>query len=272
MLDAGGLVGDPTTWVVSSLNYITANYQTSSAYMRKGGRPVDPFFGVQSLAVNWATVKSSVGGNPVYVFENASGFTLSDSDGAFSWVGSFDNPDDWGQSYLDGFYSAALSHPAEHTFASTKKGFNDSMASWGTNRVVNQNCGSTWLNTFKEINNFYSPTNPLESLQLVTWNDYEEGTEIETGIDNCLSISQPEVDGSTVSWSIVASSSLASVDTIDHFVVYATTDGSDLTLVADDIPNTATSANLSNAPEGAKYYVKAVGINSVVNHMSPQSN
>jgi hypothetical protein len=272
MLDAGGVTGDPTTSVVAALNYIRTTYQTSPAYMFKGGRPVDPFFGVETLAVNWATVQASVAGNPIYVFENSSGFTLSPSDGAFAWVGAFDNPDDWGQSYLDSFYSAALSHPTEHTFASTKKGFNDTMAAWSMDRIINQNCGSTWLNTFKQINNYYSQTNQLESLQLVTWNDYEEGTEIETGIDNCLSVSQPSINGSTVSWSVVPSSSLASVDTIDHFAVYASTDGSNLTLVANNIPNTATSASLSSTPNGAKYYVKAIGINSVVNHMSPESD
>ncbi len=274
MLDAGGVSGDPTTSVVSALNYIYTNYQTSSAYMRKGGRPVDPFFGVETLAVNWATVQASVPGNPIYVFENNSGFTQASSDGAFSWVGSFGNPNDWGQSYLDSFYSAALSHSTEHTFASTKKGFNDTMAAWTMNRIINQNCGSTWLNTFKEIGNYYSQTNQLESLQLVTWNDYEEGTEIETGIDNCMSVSQPTVNGSTLSWSMVMSSSLASINTIDHFSVYATTDGSDLMLVADNIANTATSASLpqSGVPSGAKFYVKAVGVNSIVNHLSPMSN
>jgi hypothetical protein len=274
MVDAGGVSGDPTTSVISELNYIEANYATSSAYMRKDGRPVIPFFGVESLAVNWATVQSSVSGNPIYVFENTSGFTQSSSDGAFSWVGAFGNPNDWGQSYLDGFYSAALSHSTEHTFASTKKGFNDTMAAWTMNRIINQNCGSTWVNTFKEIGNYYSQTNQLESLQLVTWNDYEEGTEIETGIDNCMSVSQPQAIGSTLSWSVVAGSSMASLDTIDHFAIYATTDGSNLTLLDDAVPNTATSANLAqyNVPSGATYYVKAVGVNSIVNHTSPKSN
>lgn len=274
MVDAGGVSGNPTTSVVSLLNYIVTNYQTSPAYMRKEGRPVVPFFGVESLAVNWTTVQTSVSGNPIYVFENSPGFTLPAADGAFGWVGSFDNPNDWGQSYLDNFYETALSHSTEHTFAATKKGFNDSMASWGLNRIINQNCGSTWINTFKEIGNFYSQTNQLESLQLVTWNDYEEGTEIETGIDNCMTVSQPTVQASTLTWSIVSSSSLASLDTIDHFAVYATTDGSDLTLLADDVPNSATSADLSqyNVPSGSKYYVEAVGVSSVVNRMSPLSD
>jgi len=274
MLDAGGVSGDPTAWVVSSLNYIQTNYQSSPAYMLKGGRPVDPFFGVENLVVNWDTVRASVPGNPVYVFENASGFTVAPSDGAFSWVGNFGDPNDWGQSYLDGFYSTALSHRAEHTFASAKKGFNDTLAAWSMNRIINQNCGSTWINTFKEINNFYSQTNQLESLQLVTWNDYEEGTEIETGIDNCMSVGRPEVNGSTLSWSVLASSSLTSLNTIDHFALYASSDGNALTLVTDDIANTATSADLSqySVPSGAKYYVKAVGVNSIVNHMSPMSD
>lgn len=273
MLDAGAVSGDPTSSVVSQLNYILTNYQSSPAYMRKEGRPVVPFFGVESLAVNWTTVQASVSGNPIYVFENSPGFTRATSDGAFSWVGSFGNPNDWGQSYLDDFYNTALSHSTEHTFAATKKGFNDTMASWSMNRIINQNCGSTWINTFKEIGNFYSQTNQLESLQLVTWNDYEEGTEIETGIDNCMSVSQPAVQGSTISWSIVSSSSLASLDTIDHFAVYSTTSGNDLTLLADNIANTATSVDLSqyNVQSGSKYYVKAVGVNSIVNHMSPLS-
>ena len=70
------------------------------------------------------------------------------------------------------------------------------------------------------------------------------------------------------------SSSLASLDTVDHFAVYATTDGSDLILLADNLPNSATSADLAQlgSPSGARYYVKAVGVNSIVNHMSPASN
>ena len=110
------------------LNYIQANYADLSRLYAQSRRPVDPFFGVETLAVNWATVQASVSGNPIYVFENNSGFTQASSDGAFSWVGPFDKSNDWGQSYLDSFYSSAMSHSTEHTFASTKKGFNDTMA------------------------------------------------------------------------------------------------------------------------------------------------
>src|SRR5207248_8672843 len=66
--------------------------------------------------------------------------------------------------------------------SATYKGFNDTLADWSSNRTINQNCGQTWLSTFSEIGKYYSKATQLESLQLVTWNDYEEATEIESGI------------------------------------------------------------------------------------------
>ena len=44
----------------------------------------------------------------------------------------------------------------------------------------------------------YNSGKQLPALQLVTWNDYEEGTEIESGIDNCFSLSASVSGGSEV--------------------------------------------------------------------------
>jgi hypothetical protein len=147
------------------------------------------------------------------------------------------------------------------------------LASWSKNRIVNQNCGRTWLNTLKEIGTFYSQNNQLESLQLVTWNDYEEGSEIETGIDNCINVAQPTVSGTTLNWGVQMTNSQATLDTIDHFTVYESQDGANLTVVADGLPNTATSLDLSKytLASGSKFYVKAIGVSSIVNHMSAES-
>jgi hypothetical protein len=272
-LDKGGIdKSNVTGSTVSQLNHVRTTFETSPAYMRKQGRPVVHFFGVESLSVNWSTVQSQVSGNQLYVFENSNGFSLPASSGAFSWVAT-GNPNDWGQGYLDHFYLTALSQSNKHTFGSAKKGFNDTVAAWSLNRIVNQNCGRTWLNTFKEIDTFYSSSNQLESLQLVTWNDYEEGSEIETGIDNCIAVAQPSVSGSTLKWGVQMTNSQATLDTVDHFTVYASQDANNLTVVADDIPNMETSLDLSkyNFPSGSKFYVKAVGVSSIANHMSPES-
>ena len=43
--------------------------------------------------------------------------------------------------------------------------------------------------TIAEAGKYYSTTNQMLGIQLVTWNDYEEGSEIESGIDNCVTVS-----------------------------------------------------------------------------------
>src|SRR5205807_8706811 len=61
------------------------------------------------------------------------------------------------------FYQAGLATPQEETIGAAYKGFNDTLASWGQNRIVTQQCGHTWLQTFDEINSFYNSTNQLRS-------------------------------------------------------------------------------------------------------------
>ncbi len=91
--------------------------------------------------------------------------------------------------------------PKEETIGAAYKGFNDTLASWGSNRIMNQQCGQTWLETFSKINSMYNSGKPLPYLQLVTWNDYEEATEIESGIDNCLTVSASAAANS-LQWSV----------------------------------------------------------------------
>ena len=91
--------------------------------------------------------------------------------------------------------------------------------------ITGQQCGNTWVQTFKEMthNNDFSSSRQLPFLQIVTWNDYEEGTEIETGIDNCLSL-QASTDGTNLSWTPTFSGA-GSESTIHHYQVFDSTDG-----------------------------------------------
>jgi len=145
------------------------------------------------------------------------------------------------------------------------KGFNDTLASWSSNRVMQQQCGQTFLQTFSQVNNLYSSGTQLPYLQLVTWNDYEEGTEIESGIDNCFSL-QPSMSGSTVTWSVNGDES-----TIDHYVVYTSTDGQNLTQVTTTQPGERSVDLCSFAIPSGKLsvYVQAVGKPMMANRMPP---
>jgi hypothetical protein len=144
------------------------------------------------------------------------------------------------------------------------KGFNDTIASWSANRIMAQQCGQTWLQTFAQANSKYSSSNQLPAIQIVTWDDYEEGTEIETGIDNCVSVNAT-VAGTMLSWSISGAES-----TIDHYHVFISSDGQNLMNVG-DVPVGTHQLDLAgfSFPAGSyTLFVKAVGKPSLRNQMS----
>jgi len=271
MEDGGQLQGcaqtagcDVTQQVINDLNYAFNNFEASSAYMRVNGRPVVFFFDGTSYPVDWSRVSANVSGNPLFIFRNAGAFTHAQSNGGFSWVAPLSDPANMSTAYLDDFYNVALGFPTENTFASAYKGFNDTLAAWTQNRIVSQHCGQTWLTTMAEIGKFYSAANPLEAIQLVTWNDYEEGTELESGIDNCVAISAA-ITGSALSWSITGQE-----NTLDHYTVFISTDGQNLmplTTVATGI-HALDLAPFGLATGNYTLYVKAVGKPSMLNHIS----
>jgi hypothetical protein len=144
------------------------------------------------------------------------------------------------------------------------KGFNDTLASWGSDRIMSQQCGQTWLQTFSEINGLYNSGDPLPYLQLVTWNDYEEATEIESGISNCFSLS-PSLTSNSLQWAISGNES-----TVDHYVVYISTDGQNLMSLT-DIATGVHSLNLCGfpIPDGNyQLFVQAVGRPSIANQIT----
>jgi PKD repeat protein len=273
MHDAGALKAcaatagcDVTQTLIDDLNYVNVTYAGSAAYLHYGGRPVIYFFGHEAYAIDWARVRASVAGNPMFIFRNPSGFAKAQSSGAFSWVApeTVTSTNLMAINYLDSYYKTALSFPSEYSTGSGYKGFNDTLALWGTNRIIGQQCGQTWLKTIAEAGKYYSAAGQMLGIQLVTWNDYEEGSEIESGIDNCVSVSA-SVAGTMVSWNITGQ-----MNTVDHFTVFASQDGANLMWLA-DTPTTASSLDLAqfNLNSGNYIvYVEAIGKPSLTNKMS----
>jgi PKD repeat protein len=259
---------DPQQKLIDDLNYVNATFASSPVYMRRGGRPVIFFFGLETLAIpiNWDAVRASIAGNPLFIFRNSGAFTKPQTNGGFAWLANQTTvtPGYMSLPYLDNFYSTALKYPALQTFGSGFKGFDDSLALWGKNRKILQYCGQTWLASMAEAGKYYSSSNQLENLQLVTWNDYEEGSEIESGIDNCFSVAA-SVQGSVLTWSITGSES-----TIDHYTVFVSLDSENLMRLADLAPGSFTLnlASFGLGPASYQLYVQAVGKPSIVNHMS----
>ena len=277
----------------SDLDYMDANYFNTASYLKVDpatklpsttGRPVILFFICEECFVDpvpnwtliWAQVRAHAQrlaqGNGLFIFRNAPGFAHDESDGAFAWVNWY-GADPYGLNYLANFYSTSVqtANANKLTWGGGWKGFNDSAASWTPSpfRHMDQQCGRTWLQTLKAADTQYNMTRQLPFMSLITWNDYEEGTEIETGIDNCLSVAA-SVSGDVLSWALAFSKPSGSEETVHHYDIYDSPDGENLTLKATLSPGSR-SVNLRslNLAIGThKMYVHAVGKPSIFNQLS----
>jgi Bacterial Ig domain len=272
--------------LISDLNFIASHYFSSSQYIRINGRPLLPTFDVDwyypdpsatlyasnAIFINWSTVRASVSGNPLIIERTAFGLTEPAvmSDGAYSWIGinKLDQYDE-DLKYIVNFDNTALATPGRIAIGSVYKGFNDTAASWTQHRILDQHCGKLWLDTFAtNVKTLGSQIDQLDAFQVTTWNDYEEATTLETGVDNCLSVSA-SVKGTHLNWAI-SPNTVDSNATLSMFMVYISKDGTNLAQLQ-VLPTKARTLDLTQyaLPAGSyKLFVKARGQPSVFNHLS----
>jgi hypothetical protein len=296
---------DPTQCLIDAINgnldYANANYFQSNAYLRINkktmqvdptGRPVVLYFICEECwsnpAPNWPLIWGQVRAHTnsygstipqlYFVFRNSNGFSHTETDGAFAWVNWYGSNDPYGFVYLDNYYDTAASathnNPNLITFGAAWKGFDDNNAPWvvsGTGRSIVQQCGKTWVQSFQQAshNNDFNSSYQLPFAGVVTWNDYEEGTQIETGIDNCLSLAT-SVSGTVLNWQLNFSNASGSESTVHHYLVFDSTDGQNLKQVASLLPGTHSLdlKTLTLSSGAHTLYVKAVGQPSILNKMS----
>lgn len=284
MIDKGAIKNfpDPTVRLNHLIHdYIVPTYENAmgNAFMRDGsGNPILYFFDVQQdFTIDWASVRywaspASGVSTHVFLYEGSNGFTVdaNQADGAFAWIDARTSGSPTSFDYLSWWYG--LNRNGRISVGSAYKGFDDApVQCWqpgsGCVRLVNQLCGTTWLDSFRALRNTPSVTN---TIQLATWNDYEEGTALEVGIDNCLDSVNIGSNGSVVSWSL--SWSGGDISTIHHFTLWArASDGTTMYNCSGDLPTSQTSFDLNNAaiPAGTyQIYVQAVGQPFIKNILS----
>ena len=132
-----------------------------------------------------------------------------------------------------------------------------------------QQCGRTLLNTAELVSRFFDSSRPLEWLGVPTWNDYEEGSEVETGIDNCYTVSA-SITGHHLTWESQSASSNPTPATVDHFTVYYADRRNLLYMAQDNIPVNVNSLDLERlVPAGSwNIYVRMVGKPLFMNRIS----
>lgn len=111
-------------------------------------------------------------------------------DAFYPWVqpgGEWDvNGLNWGDDYLKYFYTKVNKFNKEYDFicAGVWAGFDDRKnTSWGGNRIISRQDGKVYDNTWNYIHS-YKGKLPIKYVVIETWNDWNEGTEIEPSIEH----------------------------------------------------------------------------------------
>lgn len=169
--------------------YLSPNSPGHDAYLTYEGRPV--IFIFPKHHTDWDRVKKFTdtwNPRPWLIDENLPGHYGDAFDGFYAWVnpgpkGWAADGSDWGDQYLADFYQTmATKYPDKIIIGGAWSQFNDSKASWGLNRHMSARCGQTFRDTFNLWRKYVPPDQPIPFILIASWNDYEEGTDIEPGI------------------------------------------------------------------------------------------
>lgn len=159
----------------SDMAYLRDNYFNKSEYLKLNNQPLLLDFGPQTLQNqnDWTSVFSVLPTKPYFMTlwyeHNEAG---ANAQGEFAWIYQDGTPF---LTHLTNFYQTAPNYGAKMGLAAP--GFNPYYAAggWGSNAFVIDHGG---LNTFKASLDL-ALSNNLPRIQIATWNDYGEGSDIE---------------------------------------------------------------------------------------------
>jgi len=186
--------------------YIGPNAPYRQAYLTYQGRPVIFIFPKRGHT-DWSRVHEQVNSwetPPLLIYKDEPpGQYANVFDGFYAWVhpgpkGWSADGSEWGEQYLETFYQKMKNKfPDRFLVGTVWPGFNDSKASWSLNRHMDRRCGKTFEDTLRVFRRYDDGSHPMPFLLIATWNDYEEGTEIEPGIANCDKQQQSRAAGAS---------------------------------------------------------------------------
>ena len=260
---------------------------------------------------------------PLVVINGEEGLRFANTDGSYNWIGVNNYSDDRpgtvgipgvsGSGQFDTHFEAGSEYSQADwlreagqssklvKIASVYAGFDNTNTTYGFNAAaghpygwkLSRECGLVWIHSWSQIKSALMPSSAssIHYVGIVTWNDYEEGTAIEPGIDNCLEDDsiRATIQGHSLEWRYrFASSHEAHISgsplTIHHFALWQRR-GSNWTELSNPrtgLPNVsclstdgssyhchAPLPSKSGKPAQETFYLQIVGQPSVRNHLSP---
>ncbi len=200
MYDEGEVAEGATDQVIADLavfhdTYLLSSSPGRSAYLMYQGRPI-VFVFPHGNHTDWAKVRSAVNrwAEPPWLIQEYLPGPLTDAfDGFYPWInpvpdGWAADGSNWGDRYLADFYkNMADKHADKIIVGGAWPQFDDHRASWSLNRHISARCGQTYRESLELWKKYFGPGQVIPFMLVQTWNDYEEGSEVETGIKMCAS-------------------------------------------------------------------------------------
>jgi hypothetical protein len=230
MLDGGVKGGTGTNNLQAQIQYCQSQYFSDPNYEHEPvatGLPILMFFGVRSAIgeTAMADLKASTGGQMVWVEEGTGYLSESWEDECFEWTDCFTS----GVNTSDPFNLAAVTSDYPTIKASNKKAFGamcgrfngtlTKSVSWSLGKYLPCSNGLCEVERAASINS--AIPNNMTRMQWPTWSDWEEGTQVESGIENDFALSGQATTSAVLSWTITAGDER----TISHYEIYASTNG-----------------------------------------------
>jgi hypothetical protein len=275
MVDKGVQGGMTTNNLVTQIQYCQNQYFGDTNHEHEisaGGKPILMFFGVRSAlgASAMADLKVETGGNMVWVEQGTSYLSEPWEDECFEWTHEYDN----GVNYNDPFNLAAVTAPYNTIRSSGKKAFGAMCGNfngtlthsvgWSMGKYLPSSNGLCVVQRAAAINSAIFPN--MTRMQWTTWSDWEEGTQVESGIENAFALAGVVNTNNVLSWSITSGDER----TLDHYELYAGTNGVNVAFLG-SLPAGVHQTNLSQvnwAPGSYQLYIDAIGKPCIRDHMS----
>lgn len=274
MLDKGTLGGLGTSNLEYQIHYCQTNYFNDPNYEHEPvstGQPILMFFGVRSVvgSAGMSTIKSDLGGNMVWVEQGTSYLSEPWEDESFQWTDNFDN----GVNPSDPFNLNAVTsqfttikNSGKKAFGAMCSQFNGTLTKslgWSLGKYLPGSNGVCEVQRALVINAAI-PAN-MTRMQWATWSDWEEGTAVESGIENNFSVTA-QMNTNLLSWTITSGDER----TVDHYEIYAASNGVNAAYLGSVISGShKTNLSLSGLSPGSyQFYVDAIGKPCIRDHLS----
>jgi hypothetical protein len=277
MIVFGYFVGGETTNNVEyNIHYCETNYFNDPHYEKENGHPLLMFFNVSPSYFSnsqMAAMKADTSPNTYWVQEGTGEINQSWVDMTYLWTDDYNQANTnelssttpYNINAATNHYSSIKAVPGKQAYGAMCAHFNGTLTksiSWSLGKYLPSGNGLCEYYRAQAINASI-PTN-MTRMQWATWSDYEEGTEIETGTENYVGLTASLVSSNILSWIITSGDER----TVDHYEVYAVTNGGNAALLS-SVPSGTHQASISQLVPGFyQLYVDAIGLPCIRDHLS----